>query len=84
MEGHSPSMQIYCMSTGPLLKALDKKLNGIRTWDGVSHSNKSFADDLKLVLQDPREVFHVDETISRFESVSGLLLHRDISRNKTK
>ena len=82
MEGHSPSMQVYCLASGPLLKALDSKLGGIRTWDSINHKTKSFADDLKLQLQDPREVFCVDETIQRFEKVSGLILHRDVSRKK--
>lgn len=82
LEGHSPSMQIYCMSSGPLLRALDRKLSGIRTWDGILHKNKSFADDLKLALRDPGEISCVDETIQRFEGVSGLILHRDVSRKK--
>ena len=82
MEGHSASMQVYCLASGPLLKALDSKLGGIRTWDSINHKTKSFADDLKLGLQDPKEVFCVEETIQRFEKVSGLILHRDVSRKK--
>ena len=82
LEGHSPSMQIYCMATGPLLRALGGKLSGIRTWDGILHKNKSFADDLKLLLKKPEEVTCVDETIKRFEGVSGLILHRDVTRKK--
>ena len=82
MEGHSPSMQIYCWSSGPLLKALDSKLSGIKTWDLTIHRTKSLADDLKICIQDPREVTAVDNTIQRFEGVSGLILHRDVARKK--
>ena len=48
----------------------------------INHKTKLFADDLRLQLQDPREVLCVDETIKRFEKVSGLILHRDVSRKK--
>ena len=82
MEGHSPSMQIYCLSSGPLLKAIDSKLSGIKTWDAKIHRTKSFADDLKICIQDPREVTGVDSTIQRFKAVSGLILHRDVRRKK--
>ena len=39
-------------------------------------------DYLKLALRDPGEISCVDETIQRFEGVSGLILHRDVSRKK--
>ena len=82
LEGHSASMQIYCMASGPLLKALECNLKGIKTWDSKVHITKALADDLKICLQDPSEVTFVDKTITKFEEVSGLILHRDISRKK--
>ena len=82
MEGHSPSMQIYCLATAPLILALESKLKGIVTFDGVRHKAKSLADDIKVFLAQPQEVFVVDRTISEFESVAGLILHRDTSRKK--
>ena len=82
LEGHASSMQIYCMATAPLLLALESKLKGIVTWDGIRHRNKSFADDLKVILAQPQEVITVDKIITEFEAVSGLILHRDISRRK--
>ena len=82
MEGHSPSMQIFCIAMAPLLLALENKLTGITTWDGLKHKEKSFADDIKVLLAQPQEVFLVEEVISDFEEVSGLILHRDKSRKK--
>ena len=82
MEGHSPSMQIFCLATAPLLLGLEKKLTGIVTWDGIKQANKSFADDIKVVLAQPQEVFMVEDMITDFEQVSGLILHRDKTRRK--
>ena len=82
MEGHSSSMQIYCMATAPLILALESKLTGVVTFDGIRHKAKSLADDIKVFLAQPQEVYFVDRTISEFESVAGLILHRDTSRKK--
>ena len=82
MEGHSPSMQIYCMATAPLIWALESKLKGITTWDAETHRCKSLADDIKVFLSHPREVICVDQIIKEYEGVAGLILHRDVSRKK--
>ena len=82
MEGHSPSMQIFCLATAPLLLALENKLTGITIFDNVHHTDKSFADDIKVVLAKPQEVMLVEQIISDFEQVAGLILHRDKTRKK--
>ena len=41
-----------------------------------------FVYDLKVFLSSLDEVKEVYQSIERFEAVSGLLMHRDSSRNK--
>ena len=81
-EGSAPSMAAFVMSTIALIKGLEKQLDGIKLADGRLFKVFSFADDQKLALKNAEEISKVQDTVIRFEKVSGLLLHRDVSRKK--
>ena len=82
MEGSPPSMAAFVVSLIPFMKELEKNLRGIVTTNGKVHKIKLFADDLKTFLSDLREIRIVSDVISRFEKVSGLIMHRDPARDK--
>ena len=82
MEGSPPSMAAFVVSLIPFMKELEENLKGIVTANGKVHKIKLFADDLKTFLSDLREIRIVSDVISRFEKVSGLIMHRDPARDK--
>ena len=81
MEGHPPSMMAYVISTIPLINALETKLTGIKVFNTLFCS-RSFADDTKIFLSDPSEVYIVQDLVFAFEKVSGVMLHKDKSLKK--
>ena len=81
-EGSAPSMAAYVISTISLLKALEEQLEGIRLPDNRLMKVFSFADDQKIALQNSDEIKKVQDMVIRFEKVSGLMLHRDVTRKK--
>ena len=81
MEGHSSSMAAFVVALIPVMKYLEEKLDGILIM-GKTHKIKMFADDMKVFLQHVDEVKLVEKGIQKFEKVSGLILHRDPSREK--
>ena len=82
MEGSPPSMSAFVLCLAPLMVGLEEVLEGIETKDGVNHKIKAFADDMKLFLADPKEISVAFDLITKFESVSGLKMHRDPKREK--
>ena len=82
MEGHPPSMAVFVVSLIPLMYSLEEKLTGIVTLDQRNHKLKLFADDLKLFLVDVNELKISYDVICCFERISGLLMHRDSTRDK--
>ena len=82
MEGHPPSMAAFVVSLIPLMYSLDEKMLGISTSDSKTHKYKLFADDLKLFLKNVNELTVVYDVICKFESISGLEMHRDPTRDK--
>ena len=82
MEGHPPSMAAFVIGLIPLMIDLEGKLKGIKTSDGKTHRIKCFADDMKGFLSDTAEVEIMYNTVSKFEDVSGLEMHRDPTREK--
>ena len=82
MEGHPPSMAAFVLCLAPLMVVLEETLEGIQTVDDNIHKVKAFADDMKLFLSDPKEIPVAYDLICKFESVSGLKMHRDPKREK--
>ena len=83
MEGHAPSMGAFVLAMAPFGQALLETLEGITTPDGIKHTVKAFADDVKLVLKDLNsELSSVYDIINKFEFVSGTEMHRDPLRGK--
>ena len=82
LEGHSPSMAAFVMGLIPMMLALEECLSGIMDSDGNVHRIKLFADDLKAFLSNPAEIDILYTTVSNFENVSGLMMHRDPARGK--
>ena len=81
MEGHPPSMAAFVLVLIPLMIILERILQGIEV-ECKRHKLKGFADDLKLFLKRPEEIKLCYIAIERFESVSGLKMHRDPARGK--
>ena len=82
MEGHPPSMAAFVISLIPLMCSLEEVMVGIKTPDDKNHKIKMFADDLKVFISDLGEIDSVYDVICKFETVSGLEMHRDRSRDK--
>ena len=82
MEGHPPSMAAFVVSLIPMMLVLEEKLKGLTTPDNKIHKYKMFADDLKLFLHDVEELNVAYDVICNFENVSGLVMHRDVTRDK--
>ena len=82
MEGHPPSMAAFVVAMIPLMKWLEEVLKGIITFDDQIHKIKLFADDMKIFVQDLKEIEYVYSLISKFEKISGLEMHRDPAREK--
>ena len=57
-------------------------MKGIITFDDQIHKIKLFADDMKIFVQDLKEIEGVYSIISKFEQISGLEMHRDPAREK--
>ena len=71
----------YVISTIPLINVLETKLTGIKVFNTLFCS-RSFADDTKIFLSDPSEVYIVQDLVFAFEKVSGVMLHKDKSLKK--
>ena len=82
MEGHPPSMAAFVISIIPMMTTLEEILSGIATSDGKCHKIKMFTDDLKVFLKDPCEIDLIYDVITKFERISGLVMHRDPKREK--
>ena len=82
MEGHGPSSFLFVIAILPLIFELQKNLKGINIGDNINHRVKGFMDDLKCFLVDEKEIYVVDSVITKFEKVSGLIVHRDPSKQK--
>ena len=82
MEGHPPSMPGFVAAIIPLLIVLEKNMEGIKLKNGMTKKIFSFADDMKLILKDPREIHHIFSIICKFQKVSGLSMHLDPKRGK--
>ena len=82
MEGHAPSMAAFVIALIPLMTSLEEGMTGIVTPDYKCHKVKMFADDLKLFIKDVKEIENIYDKICKFERISGLNMHRDISRDK--
>ena len=82
MEGHPPSMPSFVTAIIPLIIVLKKCLLGIRIHTGIHRKIFAFADDLKLVLREAKEIHKVFELIKKFQIVSGLEMHMDPGREK--
>ena len=82
MEGSPPSMGAFCISTFPLLIALERNIKGIKVKDGRVFKIKVFADDMKTFIKDVSEVKMIEELIFKFERISGIYLHRDKTKKK--
>ena len=77
LEGHPPSMAAFCISMIPLMVSVEEVMSGIVTPDGRNHKIKLFADDIKCFIKDLEEIDPIYKVISNFESISGLMMHRD-------
>ena len=84
LEGHPPSMAAFCISMIPLMVSLEEVMSGIVTPDGRNHKIKLFADDIKCFIKDLEEIDPIYKVISNFESISGLMMHRDPKQDKCK
>ena len=82
LEGHPPSMAAFCISMIPLMVSVEEVMSGIVTPDGRNHKIKLFADDIKCFIKDLEEIDPIYKVISNFESISGLMMHRDPKREK--
>ena len=82
LEGSPPSMGAFCISTFPLLIALERNMKGIKIKDGRVFKIKVFADDMKTFIREVREVEIIEKLIFNFEKVSGIYLHRDKTKKK--
>ena len=82
MEGHPPSMLCYCISTMPFILALNKSLIGINIRHERILKSRSFADDTKIFLTYPREIYKAVNVIEKFEFVSGVSMHRNKAKKK--
>lgn len=81
-EGSAPSMAAFVISTISLLKGLEEQLDGIRLPDNRLMKVFAFADDQKIALRTSDEINKVQDMVLRFEKISGLMLHRDVTRKK--
>ena len=75
-------MAAFVVSLIPMMLVLGEKLKGLTTPDDKNHKYKMFADDLKLFLKDTEELNVAYDVICNFEIVSGLVMHRDVTRDK--
>ena len=75
-------MAAFVVSLIPLMYSLEEKLIGFTTFDRRTHKLKLFTDDLRLVLMDVEELKTTYDVICKFEIISGLLTHRDPTRDK--
>ena len=82
MEGHPPSMAAFVIGLIPMMKVLEERLVGIVDAEGKNHRIKLFADDMKVFMADVSEIDCLYSTVSDFENVSGLMMHRDPARGK--
>ena len=82
MEGHPPSMAAFVIGLIPMMKVLEERLVGIVDAEGKNHRIKLFADDMKVFMVDVSEIDCLYKTISDFENISGLMMHRDPARGK--
>merc|ERR1711954_296502 len=71
----------FVVSLIPLMIMLERNIGGIHC-NGLTHKIKLFADDLKAMISDLNEINYIENIISMFESISGIRLHRDPSREK--
>ena len=65
-----------------MIVVLEEKLEGIKTKRLGNQKLKMLADDVKLFLRETKEIQTTYEVICRFETVSGLEMHRDPKREK--
>ena len=82
LEGHPPSMVAFVISLIPMMMSLEEVMSGIVTSDKKCHRIKLFADDLKVFIKDLDEIDSIYDVISKFESISGISMHRDPLREK--
>ena len=82
LEGHPPSMVAFVISLIPMMMSLEEVMSGIVTSDKKCHRIKLFADDLKVFIRDLDEIDCIYDVISKFESISGISMHRDPLREK--
>ena len=82
MEGHPPSMVGFVISLIPMMLVLEEVMSGIVTRDGKCHKIKMFADDLKGFIGDIQEIDRIYDIICKFETISGIVMHRDPKREK--
>ena len=75
-------MAAWVVSSIALIIAIENSIQGIQLKDGRIFKSQNFADDGKVMLREPIEIFVVDEIVKRFEKVSGVRLHRDRSLRK--
>ena len=69
-------MAAFVVSLIPLMIKIDENVEGLMV-DDRTHKSKLFADDLKVFVKSLTEIDTIETTISNFEVVSGVLLHRD-------
>ena len=82
MEGSPPSMAAFVVSLIPFMSKLEEKMTGISTSVDKVHKIKLFADDLKIFIRNLSEIEGIYDVICKFEEISGLKMHRDITRDK--
>ena len=77
LEGSPPSMCGWVIASMALIIAIEKNLSGVTLEDGRIFKSQNFADDGKFFLSEEKEVKIVESLVRRFESVSGVKMHRD-------
>ena len=75
-QGDPIAMILYILYIEPLLVYIGKHVVGLRM-KNVKQSIESYCDDLNLITGDMEDIRKVDESVTKFEAVSGAILSRN-------
>jgi len=68
-------MLLFALCQNSLLWLLDQTLTGIKNGRGTRTGVVAFADDITLLVTDPRDIPELAETLRRYEKAKGACLN---------
>ena len=74
-QGDPIAMLLYILYIEPLLMYIQMKLSGLKI-ENFSQCAEAFCDDLNIMTNNDKDLLIVDESVRKFECVSGAVLSR--------